>query len=96
MEEIQQYQLNQNFLSTITFFQFGANLITVTDLKDLKEQAFISPESISKLKDLQRIKFTLPTKNIGLIDEKGKRASLTYSVRKALYDFFKSTTIFQL
>src|SRR5690554_3211882 len=75
--------------STITFFQFGANLITVTDLKDLKEQAFISPESISKLKDLQRIKFTLPTKNIGLIDEKGKRASLTYSVRKALYDFFK-------
>jgi hypothetical protein len=75
--------------STITFFQFGANLITVTDLKDLKEQAFISPESISKLKDLQRIKFTLPTKNIGLIDEKGKRATLTYSVRKALYDFFK-------
>jgi hypothetical protein len=75
--------------STITFFQFGANLITVTDLKDLKEQAFISPESISKLKDLQRIKFTLPTKNIGLIDEKGNRASLTYSVRKALYDFFK-------
>lgn len=75
--------------STIAFFQFGANLITVTDLKDLKEQPFISPESISKLKDLQRIKFTLPTKNIGLIDEKGKRASLTYSVRKALYDFFK-------
>ena len=75
--------------STITFFQFGANLITITDLKDLKQQAFISPESISKLKDLQRIKFTLPTKNIGLIDEKGKRTSLIYSVRKAIYDFFK-------
>lgn len=75
--------------STITFFQFGANLITITDLRELKEQPFISPESISKLKDLQRIKFTLPTKNIGLIDEKGKRATLTYSVRKALYDFFK-------
>lgn len=75
--------------STITFFQFGANLITVTDLKELREQPFISPESISKLKELQRIKFTLPTKNIGLIDEKGQRASLLFSVRKALYEFFK-------
>lgn len=74
--------------STITFFQFGANLLSISDLKALKEEPFISPESISKLKDLQRIKFTLPTKNIGLI-ENGKRATLSYSVRKALYDFFK-------
>ena len=75
--------------STITFFQFGANLLSISDLKELKEQPFISPESISKLKELQRIKFTLPTKNIGLIDENGKRATLSFSVRKALYDFFK-------
>ncbi len=75
--------------STITFFQFGANLLKISDLKELREQPFISPQSISKLKELQRIKFTLPTKNIGLIDENGKRATLTYSVRKALYEFFK-------
>lgn len=75
--------------STITFFQFGANLLTISDLKALREQPFISPDSISKLKELQRIKFTLPTKNIGLIDENGKRATLSYSVRKALFDFFK-------
>ena len=75
--------------STITFFQFGANLLTITDLKELSEQPFISPDSISKLKELQRIKFTLPTKNIGLIDDQGKRATLSYSVRKALFDFFK-------
>jgi len=75
--------------STITFFQFGANLLTISDLKELREQPFISPQSISKLKELQRIKFTLPTKNIGLIHENGKRATLTYSVRKALYDFFQ-------
>jgi hypothetical protein len=31
----------------------------------------------------------LPTKNIGLIDENGKRATLLFSVRKALYEFFK-------
>ena len=75
--------------STLTFFQFGANLLTISDLKSLKEEAFIAPESIAKLKELQRIKFTLPTKNIGLIKEDGSRATLTYSVRKALYDFFK-------
>ena len=75
--------------STITFFQFGANLLKISDLKELREQPFISPQSISKLKELQRIKFTLPTKNIGLTDENGKRATLTYSVRKALYEFFK-------
>lgn len=75
--------------STITFFQFGANLLTISDLKELKEEPFISPQAISKLKNLQRIKFTLPTKNIGLITENGKRATLVYSVRKALYDFFK-------
>lgn len=75
--------------STLTFFQFGANLLTISDLKALKEEAFIAPESIAKLKELQRIKFTLPTKNIGLIKKDGKRATLTYSVRKALFDFFK-------
>lgn len=76
--------------STLTFFQFGANLLTISDLKALKEEPFISPQSIAKLKELQRIKFTLPTKNIGLIKEDGSRATLTYSVRKALYDFFKN------
>ena len=75
--------------STLTFFQFGANLLTITDLQALKEQPFISPEAISKLKELERIKFTLPTKNIGLITEDGKRATLSFSVRKALYEFFK-------
>lgn len=76
--------------STLTFFQFGANLLTISDLKTLKEEAFIAPQSIAKLKELQRIKFTLPTKNIGLIKNDGSRATLTYSVRKALYDFFNT------
>jgi hypothetical protein len=75
--------------SIITFFQFGANLLTITDLKELSEQSFISPDSISKLKELQRIKFTLPTKNIGLTNNEGKRETLSFSVRKALFEFFK-------
>lgn len=74
--------------STLTFFQFGANLLRISDLNALKEVPFISPESIAKLKDLQRIKFTLPTKNIGLVLD-GKRATLSYSVRKAIFDFFR-------
>ncbi|MCB9056861.1 MAG: NurA domain-containing protein [Chitinophagales bacterium] len=75
--------------STITFFQFGANLLAISDLKELSEQPFISPESISKLKELQRIKFTLPTKNIGLKNELGQKETLSFSVRKAIFDFFK-------
>lgn len=75
--------------STLTFFQFGANLIPKHELKNLKQKPFISPEDISKLKDLQRIKFALPTKNIGLKLKDGKRATLSFSVRKAIYDFFK-------
>lgn len=75
--------------STLTFYQFGANLLRTSDLKALKEQPFISPESMSKLKDLERIKFTLPTKNIAFKMPDGSRATLSYSVRKAIYDFFK-------
>jgi hypothetical protein len=75
--------------STLTFFQFGANLIPKSELKNLKQKPFISPEDIGKLKDLQRIKFALPTKNIGLKLENGERATLSFSVRKAIYDFFK-------
>lgn len=75
--------------STLTFFQFGANLIQQKDLKNLKQKPFISPEDIGRLKDLQRLKFALPTKNIGLKLPDGGRATLSFSVRKALYDFFK-------
>ena len=79
--------------STITFFQFGANLLSIKDLQSLKVLPFISPESISKLKELQRIKFTLPTKNIGLSKEDGSRHSLLHSVRMAVYDFFKENDL---
>jgi len=70
--------------STITFFQFGALVFNVSDLNEIAEQPFIDPEDMAKLKNIQRLKLTIPTKNITLGSEK----SLTYSVRKALYDFF--------
>ncbi len=70
--------------STLAFFQFGALVFHVSDLIEISKQAFIDPEDIAKLKNIQRLKLTVPTKNITL---NGQR-SLTYSVRKALYDFF--------
>jgi len=81
--------------STLTFFQFGANALSIDDLNSLKEEPYISPYNISKLKELHRRKLVIPTKNIGLKREDGTRATLTYSVRKALYDFFKNENLLE-
>lgn len=70
--------------STLAFFQFGALVFHISDLIEISKQAFIDPEDIAKLKNIQRLKLTIPTKNITF---NGQR-SLTHSVRKALYDFF--------
>lgn len=74
--------------SKLTFFQFGANMLKMKDLETLSQEPFINPDSISKLKELERIKFTLPAKNISLRLNDGSRASLTYAARKAIFDFF--------
>lgn len=71
--------------STICFFQFGALLLKLNDLEEMAEEAFISPEAMAKMKELQRIKLVVPTKNVSL----KKSNSLTESVRITLYDFFK-------
>lgn len=71
--------------STISFFQFGALLLKLNDLEEMAEEPFISPDAMAKMKDLQRIKLVVPTKNISL----KKSKSLTETVRITLYDFFK-------
>jgi hypothetical protein len=70
---------------TISFFQFGALVFKVNDLEDIGKKPFIEPDDISKLKQIQRLKFVLPTKNITLREE----SSLVNSVRKSLFEFFK-------
>jgi len=72
--------------STICFFQFGALIFSVEDLDRLEEQPFIDPDDMSKLKQMERLKFTMPVRNITLKDEN----TLTNSVRIAIYDFFQS------
>lgn len=70
--------------STICFFQFGALIFGVKDLDSLDEQPFIDPDDMSKLKQIQRLKFTMPVRNITLLSE----STLTSSIRRAVYDFF--------
>ena len=75
--------------STMTFFQFGANLLSIEDLAGLKKTAFIDPEDISKLKELDRIKLALPTKNLAKKNAEKGKATLSFFVRETLYSFFK-------
>src|SRR5262249_2401315 len=70
--------------ATICFYQFGALIFDVEDLDRLVTQPFIDPDDMQRLKRIQRIKLTLPVKNVTLKGEK----SLITSVRKAIYRFF--------
>jgi hypothetical protein len=70
--------------STICFFQFGALIFSISDLEKISNQAFIEPEDMAKLKQIQRLKLTLPVKNFTYKDE----PTLTHSVRRSVYDFF--------
>lgn len=69
--------------STVSFFQFGALSFKLEDLESLEKSPFIAPEDIAKLKELERIKLVLPTKNLSI-----SGLTLTKSVRKTIYDFF--------
>lgn len=68
----------------ICFFQFGALIFSVADLEEIADKPFIDPEDIAKLKNIQRYKLAIPTKNINIKGE----TSLIGSVRKTIYDFF--------
>lgn len=70
--------------STITFFQFGALIFSISDLDEISYKPFIDPKDIARLKSIQRFKLTLPTRNIVLSAE----TSLIDSVRRAIFDFF--------
>ena len=82
---VQTVQVKKNFpSSTVTFFQIGALMFETEDLTSLSCKPFIDPEDISKLKEIQRFKLVLPTKNVS-VDEK---MTLTDSVRSTIYEFF--------
>ncbi|MBS1624365.1 MAG: DNA double-strand break repair nuclease NurA [Bacteroidetes bacterium] len=72
--------------SLITFFQFGELLLNTKDLDEISQMPFISRASMAKIKELERAKLVLPTKNVAY----KKSLTLTHSVRRAIYEFFKS------
>lgn len=72
--------------SLITFFQFGEILLNTKDLDGISEMPFISRESMSKLKELERSKLVLPTKNVSY----KANMTLTHAVRHSVYEFFKN------
>jgi len=72
--------------ATLTFFQFGALFFNLEDLEELASKAFIDPEDMQKLKDMERQKLVIPTKNITYKDQ----SDLISSVRKSIYEFFMS------
>ena len=70
--------------STVCFFQIGALIFSINDLEGLEQQPFIDPEDMAKLKQIQRLKFTLPVRNVQVKTE----GTLVNSVRRTIYDFF--------
>lgn len=74
--------------SEICFFQFGALIFSVSDLEHLQSTPFIDPEDIAKLKNIQRLKLTLPVRQVSL----KSCSTLIESVRRAIFDFFCQST----
>lgn len=70
--------------ATICFYQFGALIFDTVDLERMAVQPFIDPEDMQKLKRIQRIKLTMPIRNVTTQDEK----TVTASVRRTIYRFF--------
>lgn len=66
------------------FFQFGAVHFSLEALKELESSQHPNPDDMSKLKNIDRIKFAIPTLNTCRED----CSSLQESVRLTLYEFF--------
>jgi hypothetical protein len=73
--------------ATVAFFQFGALLFQKEDLLRLDRQSFIEPRDIAKLKEIERLKLAIPTRQIHRREQK----TLTHTVRWAVHDFCRRT-----
>ena len=71
--------------ATIAFFQFGALFFDIKDLISLENSPFIDPDDMAALKQIQRLSFTFPVKNVSLKTEE----SMSSSARTAIYEFFR-------
>lgn len=82
--------LNKDFPSrTIHFLQFGALFFKLEDLAEIDSLAFIDPKDMAKLKNIQRLKLALPTRNLCFKDSN----TLKGTVLKAIYEFFNKNNL---
>ncbi|MBF2056841.1 MAG: DNA double-strand break repair nuclease NurA [Cyanobacterium sp. T60_A2020_053] len=82
--------LNKDFPSqSIHFLQFGALFFKLDDLAEIDSSAFIDPKDMAKLKNIQRLKLALPTRNLCFKDTN----TLKETVLKAIYEFFKKSNL---
>jgi hypothetical protein len=73
--------------ATVAFFQFGALLFKKEDLLRLDRQDFIDPADIAKLKEVERLKLAIPTRQI----HRRELRTLTHTIRWIIHDFCKKT-----
>lgn len=74
---------------TIHFMQFGALFFEQKELERIEASPFIAPEDMAKLKNIERLKLALPTRNICFQGQ----SSLKASVLSGIYEFFKNNTL---
>jgi hypothetical protein len=73
----------------IHFLQFGALFFKLEDLAQIDASAFIAPEDMAKLRNIERLKLALPTKNLCFKDE----TSLKGTILKAIFEFFSKNKL---
>lgn len=82
--------LDKDFPSrTLHFMQFGALFFEQKELDSINASPFIAPEDMAKLKNIERLKLALPTKNVCFKDQPNLKAT----VLTAIYEFFKTSTL---
>jgi hypothetical protein len=75
--------------STLCFMQFGAVAFSREDLLTVERSPHPAPEDMERLRNLERLKFAFPMRNMRLADA----TSLTDSIRQSIYQFFNSAVL---
>jgi hypothetical protein len=71
------------------FLQVGALYFRFEDLLKIEQSEFISPEDMSRLKNIERLKFALPTRNMRLQSQD----TLVLSILEIVADFFRKNKL---
>ncbi len=72
--------------ATFAFLQLGALYFSLEDLRSLEPKPFIAPEDIAKLKNIDRLKASIPTKTITVGEMETFVESFRYSIFSLLRD----------